>query len=406
MSESTAIVPAGAGGAIADFPGRNLPGHAHMNVGAVAIEEARAIAEVRGQIIIAQQFPRSVAQATADFMEACKSEEFALTAFYSVPNRGSGPSIRFAEEAARCYGNFQYGHRELSRSEGKSEIEVYAWDVQKNNRSIRQITVMHIRDKKGANGGPVLLTDQTDIDNRVANVASKQMRGRILALLPKALVAEGVAMAKRTLAGDNEKPIAQRVSTMVQVFQKNFGVTAEMLATYIGHPLDNITIDELADLRGIAEALRDGAKPADYFSTAGAEPEQGADTTADRLAAKAKKPAEEKKAASGKPATEEKKAEEKKPDAGAETKKSDEAAKPTEEPKPTEQAKPQESGPPEVPPAEDESGPAASEQAQTAQEPAQQAQSDAPAPDAPAASDDGAQPTSDGAGPAARPALF
>lgn len=400
MSDSTDLVPAG-GSALSDFPNRNLPGHAHMNVGAVAIEEARAIAEVRGQIIIAQQFPRSVAQATADFMEACKSEEFALTAFYSVPNRGSGPSIRFAEEAARCYGNFQYGHRELSRSEGKSEIEVFAWDVQKNNRSTRQITVMHILDKRGQ--APKPLTDQADIDNRIANVASKQMRGRILALLPKAMVAEGVAMAKRTLAGNNEKPVSERVSTMVQVFQKNFGVTAEMLATYIGHPLDNITIDELADLRGVAEALRDGGKPADYFSVAGAEPEQGTDTTADRLAAKASKPAAPKKAA-----TEEKKAEEKKPDADAETKKPDDAAKPNEAEKPTEQAKPQESGPPEVPPAEDESGPATSEQAQTAQEPARQAQSDAPAPDAPAATAEAPQQDAgaDSAAPAARPALF
>lgn len=404
MSDSTDLVPAG-GTALSDFPGRNLPGHNHLNVGAVAIEQERAIAEVQGQIIIAQRCPRSMALAMSDFLEACKSPEFAATAFYSVPNRGAGPSIRFAEEAARCYGNFQYGHRELSRSTGKSEIEVYAWDVQKNNRSTRQITVMHIRDKRGVVEG-VPLTDQADIDNRIANVASKQMRGRILALLPKAMIAAGEAMAKKTLAGGTDRPLSAKVTDMVQAFQIRYGVNVAHLEAKIGHSLDNITIDEFADLRGVFNALNEGDKPSDHFPVPGAEPEQGADTTADRLAAKAKKPAVVKKEGTGEPVTEEKKADDKKTDPAAETKKADDAAKPNEAEKPTEQAKPQESGPPEVPPAEDESGPAASEQVQPPQEQAQQAQSDAPAPDAPAASDDGAQPTSDGTAPAARPALF
>jgi hypothetical protein len=231
------------------------------NVGAIAIESARAVAEAEGQLVLAKKFPRSNAASIAEFVESCHSADFAAVAFYAVPNRGSGPSIRFAEEAARCYGNFEYGHRELSRNDKKSEVEVYAWDKQNNNRSIRQITVNHVLDTKN---GPRTLTDQTDIDNKIANVASKQMRGRILALLPKHLVAIGIAEVKRTLAGGAEKPIAERLGLMSSAFSR-FGVTGAMLEKHLGHSVDNTTIDELADLTGIFNAIKDGAKASEYF---------------------------------------------------------------------------------------------------------------------------------------------
>lgn len=240
---------------------RMLSAAGGMNHGAVAIEQERAIAEAQGQLTLAKRFPRSMTGAMTEFLETCKSPEFAATAFYSVPNRGSGPSIRFAEEAARCYGNFQYGHRELSRSEGKSEVEVFAWDMQNNNYSKRQITVMHVRDTKN---GPMPLRDQADIDNRIANVASKQMRGRILALLPKHLVAAGQEACKRTLAGGGEKPISERIVGMVQAFGR-FGVSKTHLEAHLGHGVDNTTLDELADLMGIFNAIKEGGKASEYF---------------------------------------------------------------------------------------------------------------------------------------------
>lgn len=264
-----------------------------MNVGAVAIEQERAIAEAQGQLTLAKKFPRSMTAAMTDFMEACNSPDFAATAFYSVPNRGSGPSIRLAEEAARCYGNFVYGHRELSRTEGKSEIEVYAWDMEKNNRSSRQITVMHVTDTKN---GPKRLTDQADIDNKIANVASKQMRGRILALMPKHMIAAGVAAAKRALAGNGEKPLSERIVAMVQAFSR-FGVNKVHLQTHLGHDIDNTTTDELADLMGIFNALKEGAKASEYFPLSDA-----ADANAGTAAAIASQAQAAKTAATASPA--------------------------------------------------------------------------------------------------------
>lgn len=277
------LVPVGAAHAMPAFSHREIG--AGGNAGSIAIEESRAIAEAQGQLILAKRFPRSLAASHAEFMDACKSDEFAKTAFYSVPNRGSGPSIRFAEEVARCYGNFQYGHRELSRGDGKSEVEVYAWDMERNNYSKRQITVLHVLDTKN---GPKKLVDQADIDNKIANVASKQIRGRILALVPKHIVAAGVEQCKQTLAGGADKPVSQRIASMTAAFSK-YGITTAHLEARLGHKLDNTTIDELADLMGVYTAIREGASPKDYFD-AGKSEEGNVNSTAAAITAAAQGP--------------------------------------------------------------------------------------------------------------------
>jgi len=264
-------------------------GNSAMNIGTVTIESERAIAEVRSQIQLAKMFPRSKSGAMTEFLETCASPEFAAVAFYSVPNRGSGPSIRFAEELARCYGNFEFGHIELSRGNGKSEVQVYAWDKERNNRSPRQITVEHVIDTKN---GPKPCRDQTDIDNLIANKAAKVMRGRILAITPKDMVQAGIDACKRTLAGGSDKPIGQRIMAMAAAFSK-FGVTNKLLEKHLGHVVDDTTIDELADLMGIYNALKEGGKASEYFpSDATAEPAEAAKAITEA----AKKPAAAKKA--------------------------------------------------------------------------------------------------------------
>lgn len=268
QTQSTALVPA------APF-GRMMQAGGSINAGAVAIESERAIAEARGQMQLAKMFPRDLNAAYAELMDACKIPALASVAFYSVPQGGSkvtGPSIRIAEEIARVYGNFEFGHRELSRVDGgpgprdfgRSEIEVYAWDKEKNNRSIRQITVLHVIDTKD---GPRKLRDQKDVDNKIANVASKQARGRILALMPKWLVESALAECRKTIAGDNSEPLSARVRKMTQAFAP-FGVTTEHIERYLGHKLDDILADQFVDLTGVYNAIKEGAAPSEFFAAA------------------------------------------------------------------------------------------------------------------------------------------
>lgn len=250
--------------------GRGLA--ASVNAGAVSIESDRAIAEAQGQLTLAKRFPRDLLAAQAELMIACKHISFASVAFYSKPQGGgkvTGPSIRLAEEIARVVGNFQYGHRELSRDGKKSEVEVFAWDMEKNNYNKRQKTVMHVRDTRE---GPKPLRDQTDIDQRINNVASKEMRGLILGMMPKWLVEDAVAECRKTLAGDNTESIHQRLRKMTNAFA-TYGVSVEMLEKHLGHKLDATTADEIVDLTGTFNALRDGAPASELFADKEADSE-------------------------------------------------------------------------------------------------------------------------------------
>jgi hypothetical protein len=168
--------------------------------------------------------------------------------------------------------------------------------MEKNNYSKRQITVLHVVDTKS---GPKVLRDQADIDNKIANVASKQIRGRILALMPKWIVAEAIEKCKATIAGTSTEPISVRVRKMTQAFAK-YGVNPTHLEAYLGHSLDDTVIDELIDLQGIFNAIRDGAKASDFFSTKEDQAEASA-TTANKLAEAAKAGAAKRKAATEKP---------------------------------------------------------------------------------------------------------
>ena len=62
----------------------------------------------------------------------------------------SADLIRLAEELARCWGNIDYGLRELSRRAGESEMEAYAWDLETNTMSSQKFTVKHIREMEAA----------------------------------------------------------------------------------------------------------------------------------------------------------------------------------------------------------------------------------------------------------------
>ena len=272
-----------------------------INSGAVAVEQERAIAEAQGQLTLAKRFPRDINAAHAELMVACKSKAFAAVAFYAKPQGGgtvSGPSIRMAEQIVQVYGNFQYGHRELSRDAKKSEVEVFAWDMEKNNYAKRQITVMHVRDTRE---GPKPLRDQSDVDMKINNVASKQARGLILAMMPKWLVEDAVNECRKTIAGNNDEPMEVRVRKMVQAFSK-YGVTGEHLEKHLGHKLDKVLLDELVDLQGIFNSLKDGTPASELFpddqpatDTTAAKPEPSGGAETARQSGVAREPAPSKR---------------------------------------------------------------------------------------------------------------
>ena len=230
----------------------------HVNEGAVAIEASRAVAEAQGKLVIAKNFPRNEVEAYAKAMQACQRKSLAEKATYSYPRSGStisGPSIRLAEELARCWGNIDFGIKELSQKEGESEMQAYCWDMETNTISSQTFVVAHVRDTK--NNGQQKLTTQRDIYENNANMAGRRLRARILAVLPPDLVEAAVAECKKTLAGSNDIPIADRIKKMAVAFEK-FGIKPAVIEKRLGRKLDTMTADDISEYIGIYNSLKDG----------------------------------------------------------------------------------------------------------------------------------------------------
>lgn len=240
---------------------------AQMAAGAVSIESSRAVADAQAAILIAKTYPRDEVVAFEAIRAACRRPSLAEKGVYSFP-RGKetteGISIRAAEEIARCWGNIEYGLRELSNTPGKgkepgfTEMEAWAWDKQTNVRTAQQFTVRHWRDTKS---GGYALKDERDIYEIGANMGARRMRARILALIPADIVEEAAVMLKATkLEGmkraEGMKRLGGKRQEAVKAFQ-DIQVSRDMLEKRLGHSMDEATAEELVDLEGIYASIRD-----------------------------------------------------------------------------------------------------------------------------------------------------
>jgi len=228
-----------------------------------AVEQSRAVAEVQGAIVVAQQVPRSIDRARAALQQTCAILAFAERAFYDYPRGGetvTGPTIQFARAAASWWGNVQYGIAELRRDDenAMSEMMAFAWDVQANTRATTTFLVPHLRDRKASKGGPVKLVDLRDIYENNANQGSRRLREQILGVLPAWFVAEGLDICRATLHAGDKRPFAERQQAAVDAFEK-VGVDQARLEQKLGRPVSRWTIYDLTQLRITLREIETGA---------------------------------------------------------------------------------------------------------------------------------------------------
>lgn len=230
---------------------------------------ARRVAEVQGEIMIAQAFPRNETLVYEKIIKECESNKaLAEQALYSYPKAGkavTGPSIRLAEVLARHWGHLDMGIREINQDNGSTEMEAYAWDKQTNVRDSRRFHVKHERYTK--KDGNVKLTDGRDIYELGANMGARRKRACIFSIIPGYLVDAAVEACRRKLSS-SEVSTPERVREMVTKFGKNFSVGVDMLEKYLGHTVETVDKEEIIDLGLIYNSLKDGnTKREDWFKT-------------------------------------------------------------------------------------------------------------------------------------------
>lgn len=230
---------------------------------ATKIEQARAVAEVAAAIQVAQSFPRSAEVVRGQMQQLCKSYAVAAEAFYEVPNRGSGMSVNLARELARIYGNVDYGVRELSRTDGHSEMQAWAWDQETNTRNTRSFIQPH---EKSTRQGRKALTDLNDIYLSNQNTGAKAVRECIFAILPGWLKSEAGKLLEETLKRGEGMPLEARIEEAVQAFAGR-GVTALQLEQRVGRARAAWSDADVAALQRVWGSITRDAIPVTEFFT-------------------------------------------------------------------------------------------------------------------------------------------
>ena len=241
---------------------------------ATAALAAQAKAMVEARYVMAMQRPRDLDVVRERLLKECKRPSFAEVARYRKPiGKGvEGPSIRFAEAALRCMTNITVETMTVFDDAEKRIVRVTVTDLEANvpysqdvtitktveRRSVKQGETV-LRQRLNSKGEPVFLIEATDDDilNKQGALISKAIRTLGLRLIPGDLQDEAMEVVMETLRNrDAQDPDAAK-RRLFDAFA-GLGVSAEQLKEYLGHKADVLSPKELADLRGLFAALRDG----------------------------------------------------------------------------------------------------------------------------------------------------
>jgi len=240
-----------------------------VKAGSVQVEESRAVAEVKAQVVMARRFPRDPVLATDRILAECDRVTLAEKAVYSYPRGGtqvSGPSIRLAEAISRAWGNLAAGVVEVERVGAESSMLAYAWDLETNTMIRKEFKVKHVRDSK--KGGKQEVSDERDIYEITANQAARRLRACILSLIPGDVVEAAVNRCEKTLTA-NVGDLPAAITKMVKVFE-GIGVGKALLEKRLRHRVEATQSAEIVQLRNVYNSIRDGMGTIqDYFELDG-----------------------------------------------------------------------------------------------------------------------------------------
>ncbi len=238
---------------------------------AIAKAVSEKFSEMQARMMIAQQFPRDEAKAMDGILNACRREGLAVKGTYCYARGGqniTGPSIRLAEEILRHWKHVSARWSEVERREDSSVIECSAWDMESNILETRTVVVPHYRTTKK---GKTRLTDERDINELLANQASRRLRMCILALIPGDVVEAAVEQCRKTVVVKcNVTP--ERVQDMLAKFAQ-IGVTQTQIEKRIQRKVAAIAPAQFVSLGEIYNSINDGMSLAsDWFEEDKQEP--------------------------------------------------------------------------------------------------------------------------------------
>lgn len=238
-----------------------------------AAEQARA--QIQTAFLVAMQRPRDTMQARDRILSACKRPSFADKVFYSKPVGKEtivGPSVRFAEEMIRAWGNVLTQTQVIYEDDDVLRVRVTCIDLESNSQHSKEMQIRKVVERKSeadrdvigkrrnSKGEVVYIVRATDdeIHNKVASAISKAIRNEGLRLIPADIVSDALNTADETLAKSDAEDPKAKLKTICDAFAQ-IGIKPKHLAELLGHSLDEpVTPAELKELRGTYTAISSG----------------------------------------------------------------------------------------------------------------------------------------------------
>lgn len=272
----------------------------------VSVLQAKEEAEVKARYIMAAQNLRDYDDARIRLQRACMRKSFAEVAIYRKPIGGGktaeGLSIRFAEEAARAWGNL-YISKSLIADEPDKEIwKVYCVDLESNVTESEDVTVektveqSFMRDgeppiavRTNSRGKPTYLypADEGRLVTKRRAALSKSKRAVVLAQIPGDIQDDCKGWIYQTRDRDEDRDPTAARKRLVDAFAA-INVMPSQLAEYLEHPVEQVTPAEIDDLRGIFAGLKSGDIESWAEVMAGKKGEDGEPAKADASTTAAK----------------------------------------------------------------------------------------------------------------------
>lgn len=242
-----------------------------------------ATVQIQSRYHIARRFPRNLDVVRQNMLLECDRPSFyepdmkkngSSVAIYRVPRGGSnieGVTIRFAEMAARNFGNFGIDLQQIGEDDTQRIYLVTATDYETNLVSAEIVNVPRTIERKFAKDTDTVISSRTnskgenvftilgtddDLAMKRNALISKAKRNLIMGFIPGWIVEECIDKIRANAAKKDGIDPAGAKNAIFDAFA-TVGVTAVWLNEFIGHdgPLQPA---ELEALRGYFGAIKEG----------------------------------------------------------------------------------------------------------------------------------------------------
>lgn len=210
------------------------------------------------QIATAKQYPRNI----HSFMDNAvatitRNENTAASCGYALPRAGKkikGPSVHLARIIAQLYGNIRVQVKAGEIGASHITASAIAFDLE-SNYAIQVDSRRKILDRNGKRYGEDMINT-----SMLAAMAIAE-RNAILKIIPSAIVDELYDVSIKKLTGDlsTEQKITAKIKEVLDYWLKTYTVgEADVLELLGKQTTKQITPEDIATLRGVAQALKDG----------------------------------------------------------------------------------------------------------------------------------------------------